>query len=252
MNATRFFVFVLSVAVHGAAWGLLSGATHESAARAERFSEVEVLPVPVDPEPKLAIPEPTRLEPQTPKPKAIPEPARSETRRPSAPSTQTLATGSSAPERESAPRSFDDVVLTNRDAPASWSVRAAGGPRTNQRGVSSSVARGARGQSSGTAVVAVADLSRKPKQPNALSTIPRRYFPRDAQRQGKDGLARVRVRIFRDGAVRVLSVLSQTGSGYAMACKRFLQDSPRWSPGVDRSGRAVTTDIVFPCRFMIR
>jgi outer membrane biosynthesis protein TonB len=104
----------------------------------------------------------------------------------------------------------------------------------------------------GTRVVSEADLSRSPKVPSAeaLNEALKREFPKDAQQQGIEGVARIRVRVFATGKLSPLTVLSESYPGFAEACKRSLRDQ-RFEPGLDRQGQPVATDINFKCEFTL-
>jgi TonB family protein len=100
------------------------------------------------------------------------------------------------------------------------------------------------------ALVAVADLSRKPEAP-ALQDILERNYPTEARQSGQSGKAVVRARITADGSVRDLMVLSETGQGFGRACRDTLAGS-RWTPPLDQGGKAVATIINYTCRFEVR
>jgi TonB family protein len=100
------------------------------------------------------------------------------------------------------------------------------------------------------AVVAVADLSRRPEAP-ALQDVLERNYPTEARQSGQAGKAVVRARILPDGNVRDLLVVSESAPGFGRACRDTLAGS-RWTPPLDREGRAVATIINYTCRFEVR
>jgi TonB family protein len=100
------------------------------------------------------------------------------------------------------------------------------------------------------AVVAVADLSRRPEAP-ALQDVLERNYPVQARQSGQAGKAVVRARILPDGNVRDLLVVSESAPGFGRACRDTLAGS-RWTPPLDREGRAVATIINYTCRFDVR
>lgn len=99
------------------------------------------------------------------------------------------------------------------------------------------------------AVVPLKDLSRKPAPPELVSLLARNY-PDDARRRGVSGEATVRARIDADGRVRTASVSSESEPGFGAACQRALIGS-RWTPPLDRDGRAVGTWVRYTCRFRV-
>lgn len=101
----------------------------------------------------------------------------------------------------------------------------------------------------GPPLVAIADLGAKPAPPDLGSALHRNY-PEEARRRGLAGNAEVRVRIDSDGVARSVSPLGESAPGFADACRRALMGS-RWSPPRDRSGRAVSTEVRYRCRFLV-
>ncbi|MCK6531540.1 MAG: energy transducer TonB [Polyangiaceae bacterium] len=99
------------------------------------------------------------------------------------------------------------------------------------------------------AVVPLKDLSRKPAPPELVSLLARNY-PDDARRRGVSGEATVRARIDADGRVRTASVSAESEPGFGAACQRALIGS-RWTPPLDRDGRAVGTWVRYTCRFRV-
>lgn len=100
------------------------------------------------------------------------------------------------------------------------------------------------------AVVAIADLSRRPEAPPLEDALERNY-PAEARQSGQAGKAVVKARITAEGAVRDLLVVSETAAGFGRACRDTLSGS-RWTPPLDRDGHPVATLINYTCRFEVR
>ncbi len=98
-------------------------------------------------------------------------------------------------------------------------------------------------------VVALSDLSQRPIPPNLDAEL-LRYYPTELRRRGVEGQAVVRLRLSATGSVQAVSLLSESDHGFGQACRRMLRNS-RWSPGLDDSGRAVSTSLVYRCRFTV-
>jgi TonB family protein len=153
---------------------------------------------------------------------------------------------------------FSGTTLTNDGAGAGWAsatgngARMAGpigrpGARVTGRHVETTapVARPAP-----PAVVAVADLSRRPEAPRLEDALERNY-PAEARQNGLSGRAVVRARITAEGEVRDLLVQSESNTGFGRACRDTLAGS-HWTPPLDRDGRPVATIINYTCRFEVR
>jgi TonB family protein len=100
-----------------------------------------------------------------------------------------------------------------------------------------------------TAVLALSDLSERPVAPE-LGVVLRQHYPPEARARGIGGSASVEARIEPDGRVRSVTLSSESFAGFGDACKRTLVGS-RWSPPLDRDGRAVATRIRYTCRFVV-
>ena len=111
------------------------------------------------------------------------------------------------------------------------------------------------GTGMGPRVVAMADLSRRPRQPDGLAGVLRENYPDQARSQGVEGRAFVRVRVNPDGSLSQLRVVSESPSGYGFgrACMQTLRRGARFQPALDRQGNPVATVINrFPCTFSVR
>jgi len=99
------------------------------------------------------------------------------------------------------------------------------------------------------ALVAFEALGTRPKPP-ALEASLRQNFPADARRRAIGGSATVLARIERDGVARGVSVVNETFAGFGDACRRTLAGS-RWTPPLDATGRAVSTQVRYTCHFKV-
>jgi TonB family protein len=97
--------------------------------------------------------------------------------------------------------------------------------------------------------VPMADLSQKP-QPPALDTSLLRNYPAEHRRNGTPGDASVELMLSENGSVASARVTRESAPGFGDACRRTLLPS-RWSPPLDRSGRAVKTRVTYRCRFTV-
>lgn len=102
----------------------------------------------------------------------------------------------------------------------------------------------------GPGVVAAADLSHPPVPPDLADAVKQAY-PAEARMKGIPGKSVVRVRIGPDGATSDTKIVSESASEFGAACQRALRGS-KWSPPVDRQGRAVATVVNFTCRFEVQ
>ncbi len=167
------------------------------------------------------------------------------------------------PPAEEAIADFSGMTLTN-DQGASWASATGSGaplegpigrPGAQVTGRNRSGAAGGTpgGEGSGEGdLVAASDLSRRPGPPNArLEELLRQNYPRQAQTQGLEGSARVRVRVETDGSVRALSVLSEEHPGFGEACRRAIREGGRWEAPLDRAGAPAATITTFRCTFSL-
>jgi len=224
-------------------------------------------------EPPRPVPEPTpepEPEPEEPaaaepivEPEPEPEPVR---RRPrAAPPPAETPPEEAPPPAEETIADFSGMTLTN-DNGAGWqSATGNGGAMEgpigrpgaevtgrNRRGVRGGTPGGTGSGEGEDLLVPPADLSRRPAPPaSRLRDLLRRNYPREAQNQGIDGDARVRVRVEADGRVRTLAVLSEDHAGFGAACRRTIREGGRWGAPQDRRGNAVATITTFRCTFTL-
>jgi protein TonB len=98
-------------------------------------------------------------------------------------------------------------------------------------------------------IVPVSDLSEKPAPPD-LDRELARNFPESARRAGVSGLAVVQAVVTARGSVERVRIVTESFPGFGAACEKTLAGS-RWLPPRDRSGRPVSTEITYRCRFRI-
>jgi protein TonB len=206
--------------------------------------------------PKAApLPEPTPSA-EKPAPKAVRRMAAAAPRvRAEAPAQ---ARPSATPPAAETPADFSGTTLTNNGPGPGWASATGNGSAMNGpvgRPGALVTGRHVDGVSNmprptGPAVVAVADLSRRPEAP-ALQDLLQRNYPAEARQTGQPGKAVIRARIMPDGSVRDLVVLSESGPLFGRACRDTLSGS-RWTPPLDQSGNAVATIINYTCRFEVR
>jgi TonB family protein len=153
---------------------------------------------------------------------------------------------------------FSGTTLTNDGAGAGWaSATGNGGHMAGPIGRPGARVTGRHVESSAPAlrpappaVVAVADLSRRPEAPRLEEALERNY-PVEARQNGLSGRAVVRARITPEGEVRDILVQSESNAGFGRACRDTLAGS-HWTPPLDREGRPVATIINYTCRFEVR
>jgi periplasmic protein TonB len=233
------FAAAVSLAVHGAAYASLAYVPKRPPAPPPSrvsFRVTEPSPPPPPEPPKPAEPEPVKAAPPPPRTVAEPPP-------PAAP----------------APVELTGVTLTNDSGNASVSTivgngAAIDGPiaalRTG-RPVAPAAPPSARPAPARveTPVLALSDLSERPVAPE-LGGVLRQHYPAEARARGIGGSASVEARIEPDGRVRSVTLASESFAGFGDACKKTLVGS-RWSPPLDRDGRAVATRIRYTCRFVV-
>jgi len=245
---------VASLAAHAAAVAALHTvprAAPLSRRPAEVSFEIEMPKLP----PPVAEQQPER--PPAPEPPHEPSLARTEKQR--------LAPETSAPARDDeareppAPVDLTGVTLVN-DSEGGWASAVGNGsgdgsalryrpPVARWARGSAANARSAKSTPNQDLIVAAADLSKRPEPP-PLGPLLLRNYPAEARRRGLGGVARVRLRIDRDGIATNCSVLSASDAAFGEACRRTVQDS-RWSPPLDADGRAVVTYVQYTCRFEV-
>jgi protein TonB len=241
-----FAACLTSAAVHGVAYASLALGPRGAVERPPSRVTVRVqtpkkleTPEPLPPERPLP-PEPPRPSPhKSPK---TPPPERAE---PALPEPSPLA----------------GVTLTNESGTGSFSSLVGDGssfqgplgpvaPRAEPKPVAPAPSARAPKPLPAVPLVAVADLSEKPRPP-ALAGALREHYPSDAQRRGVSGSATVKARIDPDGQIRTVGLVGETFAGFGEACRQTLLGS-RWSPPRDREGRAVATAIRYTCRFVVQ
>ncbi len=212
-----------------------------------------------EPEPEEAAPEPA------PPPEPEPEPVVRRPRPRAAPPPTEEPPAEEPPPAEEAIADFSGMTLTNEQGAGWQSATGSGAAIEGPIGRPGAVVtgrnrHGARGGTPGGAgsgdgedlLVRASDLSRRPEPPaSRLRDLLRRNYPRDAQNEGIDGDARVRVRVEADGRVRTLAVLSEDHAGFGAACRRTIREGGRWGAPLDRHGNAVPTIMTFRCTFTL-
>ena len=222
--------------------------------RTKLASRVELVPLPRV-EPKVAAkptpkPDPEAVLPRAPAPQAQPTPVAQRM----APETEVAP---HEPTAEPAPE-FDMTGITLTSQSGSFAVAKATGtrrrgpiaPRRTKTVRPDRSARVTRPATAAPKLVPLADLSRKPRAPHLNGAL-RANYPSAARAQGLAGSARVRVRIGPDGVARGARVISESAAGFGDACRRTVEGS-RWGAPLDARGRAVSTTIVYRCRFRVQ
>lgn len=247
-------VVVASVALHAVAFGGIGGRSDGFGGRKKRSPTLVEMSV-AKPKEEAALPAP-RAEPKSGPRLAVARPARRVAARASAPARP--VNPSPPPEAET-PADFTGVTLTNQGPGASWSSAtgnggAMNGPvgrpgaRVTRRQVDGDPESSGRG--AGPPVVGEGDLSRRPLAPDLTGVLARAY-PEDARKKGIAGKAVIRAQILPDGHVAGMWSVSESASGFGVACRRALRDSI-WSPPLDRSAHPVSTLINYTCRFEVQ
>jgi TonB family protein len=205
--------------------------------------------------PRAPVPEPPRA-PEKPAPRTLRRVAAVSPG--TAPSPRAPTSAPAAPPIAETPADFSGTTLTNDGAGPGWASATGNGAAMHGpvgRPGARVTGRHVDGQSppprpTAPPVVAVTDLSRLPEAPRLEEALERNY-PAEARQGGQAGKAVVRARITSEGSVRDLMVVSESAAGFGRACRDTLTDS-RWSPPLDREGRAVATVINYTCRFEVR
>jgi protein TonB len=235
---------VLSLAAHGFAYaslGFAPNAVHEPPPSHVSFRVHDAAP---PPPPPPVQPKPTEApKPEPPALKAKPKSAPTVNPAPAAPPAAVDLRG---------------VTLTNDNGTA-WSSAVGNGSAldgtlgpigpSSPRAAASMTPPPVAARVPEIPVVSMADLSSRPVPPE-LSANLRAHYPADARLRGIGGSATVEVRIEPDGRVRVVSVQSESFTGFGDACKRTLVGS-QWSAPRDEQGRAVATRVHYTCRFVV-
>jgi protein TonB len=195
-------------------------------------------PVPAAPEPP-----PPRVEPPKPRPKpAPPEPAAAP------PEPPPPVPAPAAPP----PPELSGVTMTG-SGPAAFTMPSGDGQAREGPlgavGNGAPVVREAPPAVRGPRVVPLGELGARPVPPSLAQALSRNYPP-EARRRGIAGKASVRARIDADGVPRALRVVEESFTGFGTACRDTLGAS-RWSPPRDRDGSAVSSEVLYTCRFVI-
>lgn len=251
-SPTFLVVVAASIAAHVALLAVLPPADAATPAAVPVTTMVTIDAVepptpPPPPPPPLETPAaPESVTARAPMPRA-PRPVR----RPAAPPPE-VATAE-PPAAAETPVDFSGVTLSNEGG--SWSSPTGNGePMSGPIAVSDSTARpgparAAPSRGSGDRVVAVGDLSRPPRAPDLDVALAANY-PREARRAGITGKAVVRARILGDGSVGAIRLVSESASGFGVACKQTLAGS-RWRPPLDARNEPVATDVTYTCTFAV-
>jgi TonB family protein len=170
---------------------------------------------------------------------------------------------SAGPDAAARPADLTGITLTNALGTGWLSATGDGSSRTGPlrnvhaarlRAVStapasSTPARSEHARPRAPALVAPEDLSQPPRAPDLNGALEANYPP-EARAAGISGMAVVRALISPAGEARALGILSESAPGFGAACLKTLMGS-RWSAPVDRSGRAVATEIRYRCTFKV-
>ncbi|QQR89232.1 MAG: energy transducer TonB [Myxococcales bacterium] len=147
---------------------------------------------------------------------------------------------------------LESVVLSNAESSDPKAIPSVGSGKPKTRTGSGEGSGSGQTFGSPDGIVSVSNLARKPAPPSDIQNTLERNYPKQAQRLGIEGTARLKLRINPDGRPSNFKVLSQTGShGFAEACSKTLSEG-RWQPPLDKNGKAVATEISFTCVFEIR
>lgn len=262
-DAVRLYGFTaVSLAMHAAAALLLVLLPLLSLFDAPLPVAIELIMID-EPEPEPAPPE-TEPVIEDPEPPPEPEPVVRRARPEPPPETIDEPPPPEPPPLDETVADFTGETLTN-DTGASWASavgdgRAIEGPLGRPGAVVTGRERrgardgavGGRGQAEGTALVPLADLSRRPVPPSDLLVdLLRAAWPRQARNLGIEGSARVRLESDPQGRIRVLGVISETYEGFGRACAQAVRRSGRWGPGLDHRGDGAATRFPFRCTFQL-
>ncbi|MGE0322719.1 MAG: TonB family protein [Polyangiaceae bacterium] len=253
----RLFGVGLSVAIHGLAFWSLDRIP-VSKLEPIRVATVDFEVVAAKPPPEPKQPEPKQPEPKQPEEPSEQAPTQPTAYHPSPAGSPRRSQDDRAPQAERPAGPIDLGTLSASDLGAGEGDGVAVGipgtgsagsktPRGNIRPRASS--KPARPAPASPSYVAAKDLARPPRAPGLDGTLAR-YYPAAARAAGISGQASVRVAIDAQGTARVLGVLGESYAGFGSACQRTVQGS-RWSAPVDKDGRAVSTTLVYRCRFRV-
>jgi protein TonB len=235
----------LSVALHAVLGSRIEALPAPKPAR-EPPSEVRIQvlapkppppPVPAEPAPD---PQPPRVQPPKPRAKLAAEP-------PPAPPPPVPE-----PEPAQPPPELSGVTMTGA-GPAAFTMPSGDGQSRSAPlgaiGNAPPVVREAAPALRGPRLVPLGELGARPVPPSLAQALSRNYPP-EARRRGVAGKASVRARIDADGVPRALRVIEESFAGFGPACRDTLAAS-RWSAPRDRDGSAVSSEVLYTCRFVI-
>jgi protein TonB len=105
----------------------------------------------------------------------------------------------------------------------------------------------------GPRVVAVENLSRKPKPPSGMDALLEQNYPPRARMQGVEGKAIMAVRVMPNGRLSQIRVLQEFPAGFEFGerCRRMLETAPAFDPPLDRDGKPVAADIKYTCSYEV-
>jgi outer membrane biosynthesis protein TonB len=250
---------VSSGLVHSAAYFAISNARNgASSHRPAMTASFAILPAAPEPAPAV----PPVAEPEPPMPPSQ-ERARPRVKPAPADPPETPAQVNADPDPALAPADLTGITLTNARGTGWASATGDGssrtGPLRNVQAVRSRAASLAAASSKpvrsehphaiAPPVVAAEDLSRPPRAPDLNGALEANY-PSEARALGISGMAVIRALISPAGEARALGILSESAPGFGAACLKTLMGS-RWSAPVDRTGRAVATEIRYRCTFKV-
>jgi TonB family protein len=76
-------------------------------------------------------------------------------------------------------------------------------------------------------------------------------YPAAAKKAGKEGMVVVEFTVLAEGSVGDIKVLKSAGYGMDEAAVAVVEAMPRWTPGKDKSGKAVATKMTLPFQFKL-
>ena len=251
---------VLSIGFHVVTFLLLGIVKVDAAmprAHTMEFTVVEPPPPPPAPEPEV-VPDPPKPEPEA-KPEPIKPPPKIKEAAPKPVEDAPKPDETPPAAAEEAIADFSGTTITAEGEGGWTTVTGSGAPMNGPVGKAKAAAVTGRNREgvaggaidgTGTRVLGEGDLSRMPRAPSSsiLEEALRREYPKQAQQQGVEGVAKVRVRVLSSGKLSPLATLDETHPGFADACKRSLRNV-RFEPALDRQGQPAITDITYKCEF---
>ena len=247
-GARTWGLLATSTAVHLVTFSVLGLIPSPSEVLARHEMEFEVVPPP--PKVEAPPPPPPPKEPEKPKEVRRAEP-KAEEPPPEAPPPE------APPPEEVA--DFTGTTLT-AEGPGGWSTRVGtGGAIKGPVGKIGKAPTDPNGQAAakavpvGPRVVAVENLSRKPKPPAGMDTLLEQHFPRRARMQGVEGKAVMRLRVLPNGRLTQIHVVEEFPANFDFgnACRETLEHAPPFEPPLDRDGVPVAADIKYTCSYVV-